>query len=1110
MHPKKHPPFVNQRCARKSAAFVLLLTALSCLSASLQAEPLKVFLLAGDEHVLEQALIGPAETTGTLLDVVANDPKYSFLQDDAGEWISRQDVLLYDAHPIHNNTEAPASPVEVGVIGRAGPDAAPAIGVDLMLSHRLGAALGKPLLILRYGVKPQNYLRPGSRNLAHDFRPPSSGGGSDLDGSWDVIHFNFGVWDATYRDPASPYFSGYTTTSVEQFEQNLRTLVARMQQTGATLIWGSVTPVWEGDPATPNGDEEAFNAVAAQVMQENGVIINDLHAEVLRQGAGTSTNVHDVGNLAPITTTAIQGALATLENPTQPLPRVLFIGDSITGTYWEQVKVNLDGQATVFKNPGNAEDTWNGLERIDQWLDLQRYLLNGQEYLELVDGVKKVMGEEAERAVPGYDPAQGMELAGFIWFQGEADSDSDSMAADYETHLANLIRDLRQDFNAPELPVVVAGLAKARAALSTREQQIFDAQMAVSDPVKYPEFAGNVVSIDTRPMCRPIGENPGGRDRYSGNAASYLEIGDAMAEAILTMGETKPLVTLTASEAEADEGGLAPGVWTLTRTGDLADPLTVFFDLGGSATPGVHYTLNASGSVTFPAGAAAVNITLTPVDDAIFNGVLAAEMTLVTVPAYLPWTGAATIHITDNDNQAPIVDAGADQSAAIGENVLWSPDEITTAAWYDASDAATITQAGGKVSEWRDKSGNARHAVQATATRQPNYLSADPMMNDLPSIGHPGRSGLIGLDLPSFTAGRIYAVTYYKDGVDASFDDYSTLFSGPASNGQYRAMGDKSTADFIGTFNFNDAGTYKNGAAESSLNVLPLPASLLVFEASSPRTQIFSIGYNQLASTRDWQGAYSELIFTDGSEDLATRQKIEGYLAYKWGFDENLPADHPEQVAAVVQLNGLVSDLDGGTPAVLWTQISGPTEVRFTDASSAQTSAVLNVAGSYLLRLTADDGFEQTYDEINIVVTDGNSGTDSDGNGFDDSWETEHFGGLGRVVGTEDSDGDGVNDFFEYLYGSDPRDAASRGFQLQAKADNASNGIFFDWTVADQFVLDADYRVEVSTDLSRWDPLPTENYSLQQRSQDGKSRFELILTHNYGNQVFIKLVQAND
>jgi len=57
----------------------------------------------------------------------------------------------------------------------------------------------------------------------------------------------------------------------------------------------------------------------------------------------------------------------------------------------------------------------------------------------------------------------------------------------------------------------------------------------VGDPDKYPEFKDEVVSIDTRPMCRPKEENPGGRDRYASNAESYLEIGDAMAEAMLKL-----------------------------------------------------------------------------------------------------------------------------------------------------------------------------------------------------------------------------------------------------------------------------------------------------------------------------------------------------------------------------------------------------------------------------------------------------------------------------------------------------------------------------------------------------------------------------------------------
>lgn len=39
--------------------------------------------------------------------------------------------------------------------------------------------------------------------------------------------------------------------------------------------------------------------------------------------------------------------------------------------------------------------------------------------------------------------------------------------------------------------------------------------------------------------------------------------------------------------------------------------------------------------------------------------------------------------------------------------------------WFDASDAATITESSGSVSQWDDKSGNEYHVTQATSANQP-------------------------------------------------------------------------------------------------------------------------------------------------------------------------------------------------------------------------------------------------------------------------------------------------------------------------------------------------------------------------------------------------------
>jgi len=130
---------------------------------------------------------------------------------------------------------------------------------------------------------------------------------------------------------------------------------------------------------------------------------------------------------------------------------------------------------------------------------------------------------------------RGAELAGVFWFQGMDDGMWDSKAKDYEELLANFIRDIRKEFKSPNLPIVVGALAEAGGKMTPNKQSVFDAQMAVSDPSKYPEFKGSVRSVDTRPMAYPVAECPGGRDRYSGHAESYLKIGEAMGKAMLEL-----------------------------------------------------------------------------------------------------------------------------------------------------------------------------------------------------------------------------------------------------------------------------------------------------------------------------------------------------------------------------------------------------------------------------------------------------------------------------------------------------------------------------------------------------------------------------------------------
>ena len=53
-----------------------------------------------------------------------------------------------------------------------------------------------------------------------------------------------------------------------------------------------------------------------------------------------------------------------------------------------------------------------------------------------------------------------------------------------------------------------------------------------------------------------------------------------------------------------------------------------------------------------------------------------------------------------------------------------------------------------------------------------------------------------------------------------------------------------------------------------------------------------------------------------------------------------------------------------------WSEVSGPGAVTFGDAGALHTSASFLQAGTYVLRLTADDGERSAFDELTVTVTD--------------------------------------------------------------------------------------------------------------------------------------------
>lgn len=91
---------------------------------------------------------------------------------------------------------------------------------------------------------------------------------------------------------------------------------------------------------------------------------------------------------------------------------------------------------------------------------------------------------------------------------------------------------------------------------------------------------------------------------------------------------------------------------------------------------------------------------------------------------------------------------------------------------------------------------------------------------------------------------------------------------------------------------------------------------------------------------------------------------------------------------------------------------------------------------------------------------------DSDANGLPDEWEMLHFNQLG-VSPTEDADGDGLSNHFEYVSGHSPVNGNDHFIQQLARLENGH--LSLTWSS----IPGRSYVIEQSGDLGTWTPFAT-------------------------------------
>ncbi|MCU0273940.1 MAG: fibronectin type III domain-containing protein, partial [Acidimicrobiales bacterium] len=355
--------------------------------------------------------------------------------------------------------------------------------------------------------------------------------------------------------------------------------------------------------------------------------------------------------------------------------------------------------------------------------------------------------------------------------------------------------------------------------------------------------------------------------------------------------------TTAAISAMAGTAPAAPGSVAATPTGDRAVTVTWSAPANGGVAISdyvVQYRTSPSGSwVTLADGEGTG--TSTVITGLTTGTVYDVEVAAVNAIGTGPWSTTATVTA----------------------QTLWTPAELSAGLtlWFDAQDASTVTTAGGAVTEWRDRSGNGFHASQGTAVDQPAYNSTG--LNSRPSVVFDGTSDFLQLPaMPatSWTAGLTAGVV--GRATTASWSRWFDIGNGQNSNNIFMGRNAGTTEMILRTFNAGAQGsgsvsptvasgvhgvqvaTVAAGAAGSAaastywVDGTAGTASTTVVPNAVIRGSGF-LGRSNWAGDARLNGAMSEIVLVAADLSTADRQRLEGYLAHKWGTTASLPTGHP-------------------------------------------------------------------------------------------------------------------------------------------------------------------------------------------------------------------------
>lgn len=242
--------------------------------------------------------------------------------------------------------------------------------------------------------------------------------------------------------------------------------------------------------------------------------------------------------------------------------------------------------------------------------------------------------------------------------------------------------------------------------------------------------------------------------------------------------------------------------------------------------------------------------------------------------------------------------------ALLGGLTSFSPLDLSPALWLDAADTATITESGGAVSQWNDKSGNGYTFLQATAASQPK--TGTRTQNGLNVIDFDGGDRLVGgsaSDWLFFQDGTVYLIgmVLAADGTgvnrvaisNQSTANQAGFYYGHVFTSKFHlvqgSVGNSGEADQTGVYVMTLIADPTNGTTADRSSIFNNAGSALKNNATtgtsvtSPASIALTVGARN--ATLFWDGTIAEIVVATGSNaNELNRQLLRDYLNAKWAI----------------------------------------------------------------------------------------------------------------------------------------------------------------------------------------------------------------------------------